>query len=135
MNPQQSYEFALLVIAIYREARGEVLEAKRGVGWSIRNRVLKPSWWGIGWDGVILHPFQYSSFNRDDPNATKIPYLSDPSMADCLTAAEDAYNGTGLDPTLGATSYFDRSLDANPPSWAAEMTHTVDLGGLHFYKL
>jgi hypothetical protein len=40
-----------------------------------------------------------------------------------------------LDLTRGATSYFDKSLDLNPPSWAIDghMKHVCDFGRLHFY--
>lgn len=134
MNPTDAYKFSLLLLCIWREARGESLQAKIGVAWSIRNRVNKPGWWGKDWDGIILHPFQYSSFNPTDPNANKIPYTNDMSYLDCEEAAMNAFSGAGADPTLGATSYFDKSLDSNPPSWAAEMTHACDIGGLHFYK-
>ena len=124
------------MLCIWREARGEILDAKRGVAWSIRNRVQRPGWWGASWDGVILKAKQYSSFNPGDPNATKIPYLNDPSLPDCFAAAEEVFNsaGSAVDPTLGATSYFDKSMDANPPPWAAMMMHTTTLGGLRFYK-
>jgi len=132
VTPQQAYEFTLLLIAIWREARGEPLIAKLGVGWVIRNRVLHPSWWGASWPGVILQPFQFSSFNHNDPNATKIPLDSDPAFEDCLNAAGGAYFDKSNDPTGGATSYY--STDIAPPSWTKEMTFTVQLGALRFYR-
>jgi spore germination cell wall hydrolase CwlJ-like protein len=142
MTPVQAYDFILLALCIWREARGEALNTKNAVAWSIRNRVLNPGWWGTGWSGIILQPFQYSSFNRSDPNATKLPMQTDPSWQDSLIAAQQVYSSDPAtapaiaDPTNGATSYFDMSLDLNPPSWATDgsFVKTADIGRLHFYR-
>ncbi|MFZ0736811.1 MAG: cell wall hydrolase [Candidatus Acidiferrales bacterium] len=134
MNSAQAYELALLFLCIWREARGVSFPAQLGVGWSVRNRVMSGIlWWGQGWDGIILHPYQYSSFNASDPNSTKIPYEDDPSFDNCMLAATEAYSGTGTDPTQGATSYY--SSDIAAPAWAATMTFTVQLDSLLFFKL
>jgi N-acetylmuramoyl-L-alanine amidase len=125
----------LLGLVIWREARGETDEAQLGVGCSIRNRVIKGGWWGNTYRTVILKPWQYSSFNEDDPNSTKYPDPNDAVWLQCLENASLIINGNCNDNTAGAQSYFDRSLDNNPPKWAATMTHTLDLGRLHFYKV
>jgi hypothetical protein len=46
-------------------------------------------------------------------------------------------SGEIADPTEGADSYFDRSLDADPPAWSTsgEFIHTVNLGDFRFFKL
>ena len=136
MTPEQAYEFTLLALCVWREARGETTDAKSGVAWTIRNRVLHPSWWGVDWVSVILKPFQFSSFNRIDVNSTKWPAPSDTAWHACMEAAEEAYSGSTADPTSGATHYFDKSLDSEPPGWATDdsMTHVCDLGNFHFYK-
>lgn len=134
-TPDQAYEFSLLLLCIWREARGESDEAKQAVGWCIRNRVFRPgkTWYGDDWEDVILKPWQFSSFNASDPNATKFPLPTDPSFRSCLYAAKYAYEQLGGDPTMGATYYFDDSLAANPPKWAATMRRTVQIGKLIFY--
>ena len=138
MDTSHAYEFILLALCIWREARGELLETKQCVAWSIRNRVQRPGWWGHGWAGVILQPWQYSSFNHNDPNASKLPIPTDPSWQDCLTVAEQVYPQESPIPdnSHGADSYYDMSLDTNPPSWASDgsKVKTVDMGRLHFYK-
>lgn len=141
-TPEQFYEFILVALCIWREARGETLDVKKAVGWSIRNRFLRPGWWGHSWEGIVLLPWQYSSFNHNDPNATKLPTSADPSWGDSLTAASMVWTADVLstpfipDPTSGADSYFDMSLDSNPPSWATDGSkqHTLDIGRLHFYR-
>ena len=139
MNPADMYSVVLLALCIWREAQGESTETRTGVAWTIRNRVNSPGWWGHSWVGVILMPYQFSSFNSKDPNATKLPGATDPAFPDCLDIATKVWPQTPLlpDPTNGATSYFDKSLDADPPKWATDgsNTKTVDLGALHFYKL
>ena len=117
MNPADMYSFVLLALCIWREARGEDVPTKLAVAWSIRNRVQLPRWWGHNWTGVILMHEQYSSFNPNDPNAVKLPFQTDPSWADSLTAASQVFPDSLLvsDPTGGATSYFDQSMDLHPP--------------------
>jgi N-acetylmuramoyl-L-alanine amidase len=133
-NAEQSYELILLMLCIWREARGESMDAKHAVGWCIRNRVMKPgkTWWGDDWETVILKPWQFSSFNPNDPNATKFPLPGDPSFSECLLAAKHVYDATFPDQTLGSTSYHDTSIA--PPFWAAVMDKTVQIGRLIFYK-
>ena len=149
MSPQDAYKFSLLVLAIWREARGEPFEAKLAVANVIRNRVNSSNikQWGLGWDGVILHPWQFSSFNRPtadkktgavryDANAFLIPLMTDPSLGDCIKAAEMVWSGNALDNTGNATYYHDDSMDAKLPPWAAsgETIKTVDVGSFRFYK-
>ena len=135
MNPTEAFEMILLAICVWREARGEVVAAKYGVAWTVRNRALNPGWWGNGWVACILKPFQYSSFNPTDPNAVKWPAPADPSWVSSLQVADEVYQG-GLDPTSGCTHYFDRSLDSTPPTWAKDgsMVEVIMIGNLRFWK-
>lgn len=139
MTAQEMYSLVLLALCIWREARGELYVTKTCVAWTIRNRVMKPGWWGHSWEGVILMPYQFSSFNHNDPNATKLPHSEDPSWQDCLDIATKVFaTPPGLeDLTQGATSYFDASLDPDPPKWSFDGSNqkTVDFGRLHFYRL
>ena len=139
MSPSDAYPFTLLALCLWREARGELYDTKVCVAWSIRNRVQKPGWWGSSWETVVLMPFQYSSFNHGDPNAAKLPHSSDPTFQDCLAIAGKLYAEppTIPDPTGGATSYFDMSLDTDPPKWATDgsQVKTLDMGRLHFYRV
>ncbi len=139
MTPEQAYEFALLVLCIWREARGESLEAQCAVAWVIKNRVTQGGWWGKTYAEVVLKPFQFSSFNGPDKNghvdanATKFPVPStDPAYGSCLLAAKRAYEGTMPDPTHGSQYYHDTSI--KPPAWTATMKFTVGIGSLLFYR-
>lgn len=138
MDGAESFDFALLVLCLWREARGETNQtAKAWVAFSIRNRVLKPRWWGDSWRSVILKPKQYSSFNPGDPNATKFPEDGDTALDSCIAAAQSAYDPATPDPTSGSTHYYDRSMDGNEPGWAKDgsMVHVANVGNLRFWKL
>ena len=133
---EEAWELSLLALCIWREAQGEITEAKRAVAWAIRNRVKNGVVWdGVDYPSVILKPKQFSCFNPGDPNAVKFPASNDTSWQASLMAAEAAYRGLGDDPTGGATHYFDKSMDAAPPAWAAKMTHLCDIGNFNFYKV
>ena len=126
--------FALL---LWREARGEDFQTKRAVACSIRNRVEHPSWWGQGWCGIMFKKWQYSSMTApNDPNLVKFPQANDTSWIASMDVADEVYNGPMVDSANGATHYFDKSLDENPPAWikAANMEFIMDSGNFHFYR-
>ena len=132
---EQCYELALLMLCIWREARGEGAPGQYAVAWTIKNRVARGGWFGKTWVEVILKAKQFSSFNADDPNAVKFPDpMTDASYGPCLMAAKHVYDGSAPDPTGGATYYFDDSMAANPPSWAKAFTKTVKIGRLNFFR-
>jgi len=133
----------LLALCVWREARGESVDAKAAVATSIRNRVLKPAWWGVGWVGVLTKKWQYTSMTGDgDPNLQKWPQETDTSWVASLAIAYAAHSGQLEDRTQGATHYFDNSLDPRDgkpdrrPKWAKDgsMQHTVDVGAFHFFR-
>jgi len=137
-NLASSWDVALLGLCAWREARNQGRDGMVAVCWSVRNRVFHPSihWWGKSWPGVILHPYQYSSFNHDDPNALLLPAdpKQDSSWADALQAAHDVYTPVAPDPTSGATHYY---VDGSPvPAWVHEPStiFTVQIGKHRFYK-
>jgi N-acetylmuramoyl-L-alanine amidase len=125
-------DLELLSLCVWREARGEGMLGKRGVAHVVANRAEQPSWWGNSVKSVILHPFQFSSFNEDDSNSSKWPEDNDPSYSDCLTVSEDVLDNGDEDITNGATSYY--SIDIPPPFWVVNMTLTLAAGHFRFYK-
>jgi len=136
----------MLTLVLGREAGNQRDGAVLAVGKSIDNRV-KCRWRGkIGWEAIIEDRWQYSSIEgpKSDPNLLKYPNLTFEPWERCLAIAELVYNGVGLDPTFGATHYYDRSLDPDPtrngldrrPVWAMDgsMSHTADIEAFHFFK-
>lgn len=61
----------LLAWTLWGEARSETLAGQIAVAWTIRSRVndgKAKSWWGEGYAGVCQKPYQFSCWNKNDPN-------------------------------------------------------------------
>lgn len=139
MEPRPYNELSdseLLALCCWREARGESLDAKIAQCWSVKNRVSNPSWWGHNWHTVILKPWQYSSFNSNDPNNVEWPVDGSESWSQCQQAAEAVMLESVSDPTNGATNYYDISITF-PKAWGneGEWENTLNVGRLKFWKM
>jgi N-acetylmuramoyl-L-alanine amidase len=122
----------LLALCIYREARGETFLGKRGVGCTVRNRVNAQSYFGRSYSAVILKPWQFSSFNANDPNSDVWPVDGEPVWVECMAEANDVLAGCD-DVTNGALFYFSPPLIAPPHAWGPVIA-TAHIGNLNFYK-
>lgn len=147
MNPTPYVDLsplAMLELCCWREARGEDGDTQRAQMWSIKNRVDHPCWWSEShdpmpslWHAVILKPWQYSSFNLNDPNHIKWPSDVDPAFARIGQLAIPLTLGADTqDPTDGGTHYYDTSI-AFPKAWGSESTwvNTLNSGRLRFWKM
>ena len=77
---------------------------------------------------------QFSSITaHNDPQLALWPIEGDPEWIQALQIAAAADAGELKDITLGSTNYYAASLDP-VPSWAAEMTFTVQIAGQKFYR-
>ena len=131
-------DLELLARAIWGEARGEPIEAQVGVGCVIRNRVKHPRWhWGRTFREVILKPWQFSAFNRDDPNRAKMLQIPDRDVTgifqQCLWVAQGILSGGLFDSTAGANHYYTQGTQE--PSWAKGISPAREYGKLLFYRL
>ena len=94
------------------------------------------SWWGEGYAGVCLKPWQFSCWNKNDLNyaylsgAKSIPAAQ---YAQALKAADQVMAGTTPDPTGGATHYYATTMP-KPPTWAKGAKQTLKLGQHIFFK-
>lgn len=131
-------DLTVLAKTLWAEARGEGQAGMIAVAWVIRNRVDdgKPkSWWGEGYTGVCMKPWQFSCWNTNDANyqylrgSKPIPAKE---YAAALEAAQLCIVGT-VDPTGGATHYYSTSM-STPPKWVKGATKTVQIGRHIFYK-
>lgn len=129
----------VLARTIYGEARGEGLAGMVAVAWSIRNRVddgKDKSWWGEGYAGVCQKPYQFSCWNKNNPN---YPFLSGEreipfrELAQSRIAADQVIDGKVTDPTDGATHYYATSMSP-APKWVVGATQTLKLGHHIFFK-
>jgi len=136
-------ELDITALCVWRESRGELLAVRRCVAWSIRNRVSHPRWWNQPqgahpslWHATVLKPWQYSSFNHGDPNETRWPASdTDEGWGETRDMVSTAMTEVGLDPSGGATNYFDKSITF-PHAWGAEADweNTLNLGRIRFWK-
>lgn len=133
----------------WMEARGEGQSGISAVAWSMANRARIGALWfaahgaphplfGSGHVAeVSLDPWQYSSWNLDSGDWNNRRAMcslddSDPLLQTCRDAVQAAMDQSVMDPTGGATHYFDDSIA--PPSWVAVATFTVKIGRLNFYR-
>lgn len=110
---------------LWQEARGEPLEGQQAVAHVLVNR-LKDGRWGESLDEVCRSEFkgifQFSGWNRNDPNRQSASRLADADpelmvLAGLITAAE-----TEADPTDGATHYYNPLLAS--PEWLISVPGT-----------
>ena len=119
-----------LARTIFGEARGEPFLGQRAVAHVVLNR-LRAGRYGRSIDGVCRRPWQFSCWNKGDPNLERLLNVSpwDWRFAGCQAAAWVVLSGNSEDPTAGATHYCTRQLfnDA-PPKWARGLTPCAELG-------
>lgn len=128
-----AFDQVIAALCLYREARGETVDAKRGVLWVLHNRMEdEKKRWPTTLSGVVLQPFQFSSFNRNDPNSTLIPDAKDAVFQQCCGVVDDP--GT-TDPTNGANAYHSIPEGGKLPPWAEASKITARIGKFTFYKL
>ena len=127
-----------VAMTLYGEARGEHLLDRLGVGAVIRERVLRPGWWGNDWQSVCLarHQFscwgQYDEAHKRNYDAMVNAYLNDPDtyypmllLAEYIIRQMTDRDVRALfaadKPDQFPTHYHDRSLSGAPKSWGSNV--------------
>ncbi len=133
-----------VALTIFGEARGEGVTGMMAVGCVIRNRAKhrRVTWWGKGWRGVCLHPFQFSVWNEGDPNRGLLLAIADGqpvpngpmsvALATAMSVAVDLIDGKLPDVTKGADHYH--TLDVRP-AWKDDKKVVARIGAHIFYRL
>lgn len=140
-GPVQATSEDLLTMArtIFGEARGEAEDrGRQAVGWVILNRSRSAKFRRRSITQVCLQPFQFSCWNKNDPNFNKIrslqPGTGDQVFEKCFAAAKLVIGGQAPDPTGGAMFYYATSI--KPPKWIAKSPNarmTAEIGHHRFY--
>lgn len=146
----------VLTCTLYGEASGEARLSQIGVGCCIRNRVNldlhhdgKPDWWGEGYAGVCLAPWQFSCWSElTAPNTQRVYALAesmlagappprDPAVVATLSAiAAGIIDGAIPDVTSGATHYLTHYLLVTaPPKWARGQKPCAIVGSHTYFRL
>lgn len=123
----------LLALVLYGEARGEPPIGKLAVAHVILNRARLGGWYGANVREVILRPYQFSCFNLNDPNFSKLISQAERNEFDasCFTVASLALEGVTVDPTGGATHYHTLAID---PKWNDKMQFLKRINRHVFYR-
>lgn len=128
-----------LARTIWGEARGEPLRGQEAVAAVVMNRVAfarnRPKfWWGTTIETVCRKRWQFSCWNENDPNRSKLMTVAagDLGFDTCLRIARRAIAGVLADPTGGATHYHNSSVE---PLWAQGRAPIAEIGSHLFYRL
>ncbi len=133
-----------MAATVYGEARGEGQIGQRAVAAVIMNRAKfaathKRKQFGDGSvHSACLAPYQFSCWNKADPNRDKLQALNFEKpglMLDhCIDVAVKALAGGIEDPTHGALYYKRTDLDW-PKDWGPEVAPIAVIGRHSFYRL
>lgn len=117
------------------EARGEGRQGMQAVLNVIGNRASNPGWWGHDIAGVCQEHAQFSCWDDDDPNRTKLLTVTyaDPQFREALVLAGCLAAAHLPDLTGGADHYFDRR--GATPYWAKGAFYRCTIGHHAFYRL
>ncbi len=129
----------VLARTLWGEARGEGSRGMEAVACVILNRVARAEeeggfWWGNTIVQVCQKPYQFSCWNRSDPNYKALLAADEADLyfASALRVARRALAGALEDITNGATHYH---ADHMTPYWAKGETPCAKVGRHVFYRL
>lgn len=129
----------VLARTIWGEARGEGIRGMEAVACVVLNRVRvaekhKGYWWGGDVFAVCQKPYQFSCWNRDDPNRARLLKVTKDNafFREALDIARRAVGGVLNDVTNGATHYHTRAIK---PHWAVGQKPCALIGSHIFYRL
>lgn len=132
-------EADILARTIWGEARGEGKTGMEAVAMVILNRAAVAQtrggyWWGNSIIEVCQKPYQFSCWNKEDPNYRKLVSVNDSDVyfATAQRVARRALLGFLKDPTYGATHYHARHV---APKWAKGQRPCAVIGRHIFYHL
>lgn len=133
----------VLARTVWGEARGEGVQGMQAVANVVMNRVAVAAgfkskgggfWWGNDVIAVCQKPYQFSCWNKDDPNFAKVQGVdgSDLNFATAMRMAARAVAGVLDDITNGATHYHAVGI---LPGWAKGQKPVAVIGRHVFYRI
>lgn len=127
-------DVGILARTIWGEARSEGNVGMTAVACVIMNRAKKPAWWGVGARSVCLKPYQFSCWNKNDPNRIKMLAIDENSLIylQAKNLAEKVLSGTLKDIVYGATYYYAKFIPT--PHWAIGKKPCVEIGTQIFFN-
>ncbi len=130
----QGLAIDVLARTLWGEARGEGSAGMQAVANVVMNRVACGGWWGDTVIAVCQKPYQFSCWNKGDPNYHKVLNVDadDLYFATALRVARRAVFGTLADITNGADHYHAAGIS---PYWARGEKPVAVIGHHIFYRL
>ena len=129
----------VLARTLWGEGRSEGNAGMEAIASVVLNRVAVAEsrggyWWGADIISVCQKPYQFSCWNRSDPNYKKLIAVTerDIHFATALRIARRAVAGPLGDNTGGATHYHTKAIS---PDWAKGQIPVAIIGSHIFYKL
>lgn len=124
----------VLARTLWGEARGEGSAGMQAVANVVINRAGKGGWWGDDVVGVCQKPYQFSCWNKDDPNYRKLLSVDETDLhfATAQRIARRAVYGVLPDITGGADHYHAAGIY---PVWSKGEKPVAVIGNHIFYKL
>ena len=138
LEHRRRQEIDVLARTIYGEARGETVRGKEAVACVIVNRRNRAKarngyWWGNTIEEVCQKPWQFSCWNKNDPNRKKLLAVKPGHRVfdTCVRIARRAVSGCLEDVTKGATHYHTRTV---MPPWSSGKPVCAEVGSHQFYN-
>lgn len=130
----------VLARTLWGEARSESAKGMEAVANVILNRVKRAVdnggnyWWGRDILSVCQKPYQFSCWNKNDPNRKKLlaVTMEDQNFEQAIDIATRAVHGALKDETKNADHYHTKSIH---PSWARTAKPVTIIGAHVFYNL
>lgn len=125
------YDMEILAKTIFGEARGESQEGQIAVACCVFNRFNSGKWFSAkSVAGVCLKPWQFSCWNKNDPNSQKIINLPFSTYSQYFNVIKLARQH---DITKGATHYYNPKV-CKTPKWAEGKVPCKQIGEHLFFK-
>lgn len=138
-NKAEAITLDILARTLWGEARGEGAQGMQAVASVILNRLAHAQkrghfWWGNTVIQICQKPYQFSCWNRADPNYQKLQAVTekDADFAEAQKIARRALLDLLPDATAGATHYHAAGMT---PYWVKNDRPTAVIGKHIFYKL
>ncbi|MBM9401533.1 cell wall hydrolase [Gluconacetobacter azotocaptans] len=102
----------------------------------IGNRAAQPGWWGASIGSCCLKPWQFSCWNRTDPNRAQLLAVTstDPQFRIAQALASLLVASRLADITGGSDHYFAEGVDP-APVWSIDRMPRCTIGQHVFYRV
>ena len=128
-----------IALTCYGEARGGSEEGRIAVACVLQNR-HRSGRWGPTFAQVALAPFQFSCWNKKDPNRALLLRLlatgadsPPPVLRECYAIA-DGILGNVITPRVGTCMHYHAAAMPVPPRWARGVLPFTEISGHLFYE-